>query len=102
LKKHHGNKMNMHQKVQDQLMMIQQLLETVRIAPEKGSGEGPSTSPIEEAGTTTPFLSELADGRRVLEIASDTVEFPMQELQEQMRALSHLNLLVSWMPTKVL
>jgi hypothetical protein len=91
-----------HQKVQDQLMMIQQLLETVRITPERGSGEGPSMSPIEEAGTTTPFLSKLAVGHRVLEIVSDAVEFPMQELQEKVRALSHLDLVISRMPTIVL
>jgi hypothetical protein len=41
-------------------MTIQQLLETVWIAPEKGLGEGPSMSLIEETGTTNPFLLELA------------------------------------------
>jgi hypothetical protein len=87
-----------HQKVQDQLITIQQLLETVKIAPEKGSGEGPSMSLIEEARTTNPFLSELAVGCRVLEIETDAVEFPTPELQEQMKTLSHLNILVSQMP----
>jgi hypothetical protein len=64
LKKHHGNKMNMHQKVKDQLMMIQKILETVRIKLERGSGEGLSMSPIEEEGTTTSLLSELAVGAK--------------------------------------
>jgi hypothetical protein len=65
----------LHQKVQDQLMMIQQLLEIVRIKPERGSSEGPSMSLIEEVGTTTSLLSDLAVRHIVLKITSDAVEF---------------------------
>jgi hypothetical protein len=82
--------------VQDQLRSIQQqLLETVHIAPEKCWGEGSSTSPIGEVRTTNPFLYELAVGHRVLKIETDAVEFLTPELQEHMKMLSHMNVLVS-------
>jgi hypothetical protein len=42
----------LHQKIIHQLMTIHQLLETMLISPTQGSGEGPSTRQIEEAGTT--------------------------------------------------
>jgi hypothetical protein len=38
----------------------------------------------------------------VLEILSDIIGFPMQELQDWVKELSHLNLVVSWMPTTIL
>jgi hypothetical protein len=56
------------------------LLETMRTTPERGSGEGPSTSPIEEERTTNPFMSKLATECKVLEIELDAIKFPMQEL----------------------
>jgi hypothetical protein len=46
--------------------------------------------------------SELAVGCRALEIQTYAVEFPTPELQEQMKTLSHLNILVSQMPIHIL
>jgi hypothetical protein len=57
---------------------------------------------IEEPGTTTPIMSKLDNGPKVLKITSDTVEFPTQEIKEQVRAPSNLNLSISHMPTTVL
>jgi hypothetical protein len=63
------------QKMQDQLMTIQKLLETIKIAPNRGLCEGPSMSLIEEAWTTTSLLLDLVSRRRVLKITSDEIEF---------------------------
>jgi hypothetical protein len=74
----------------------------MRIAPERGSGKGPSTILVEEVGTTTSLMSELEFGHKVLKIASNAVDFLTQELQEQVRALTHMDLVISWMPTIIL
>jgi hypothetical protein len=38
----------------------------------------------------------------MLQIEIDAIEFPMPELQEQMKTMSHLNILVSQMPIHIL
>jgi hypothetical protein len=91
-----------HKKVRDKFILIQKLLEIVYITSKKELGEGPSMSPIGEARNTNPFLSKLAVGCRVLKIKLYVVDFPMLELQEEMKTLSHLNILVSWIPTHIL
>jgi hypothetical protein len=88
--------------VHDQLVALQQLLEAARITPKCRSGKGPSTSPVEEAHTANPLLTELIVGRKMLQIERDVVDFPTPELQEQMKTLSHLNILVSQMPIHII
>jgi hypothetical protein len=65
-------------------------------------GGQPSTSSVEEAHIVHPVLTELAVGCRMLQIEIDAIEFPMPELQEQMKTMSHLNILVSWIPIHIL
>jgi hypothetical protein len=61
-------------------MSIQQLLETMYITLEKGSGDGLSMNLIGEARTTNSFLSKLTSGHKVLETELNAVEFLMPEL----------------------
>jgi hypothetical protein len=77
-------------------------LEASKITLEHRSGGGPSTSLVEEAQTTNLPLTELATGHKTLQIEIETINFLMPELQEHMKTLSHLNILVSKMPTHIL
>jgi hypothetical protein len=87
-----------HQKVQESLVALQHLLDTMNITVEKNSREGISMSPVEEAEASNPFISKLVAMHIVLEAQTYAVEFLTPELQEQMKTLSHMNILVSHIP----
>jgi hypothetical protein len=57
---------------------------------------------MEEVKAANPFLTQLATGYRSLQIETDKIEFPMEEIQVQMNIVSHLNILVSQMPIHIL
>jgi hypothetical protein len=57
---------------------------------------------MEEAEVSHPVLIELSVRRKTLQIEIDVVEFLTPELQEQMKALSHMNIVVTWIPIKIL
>jgi hypothetical protein len=81
---------------------VQQFLEAARITLEHKFGGQSSTSLVEEEHTPNIPMTELAVGCRTLQIEIDTVKFPIPKLQEQMKKLIQLNILVLHMPIHIL
>jgi hypothetical protein len=81
--------------VQEQLVILQQLLEVINITKEHRTERGTSTIIVEEAETAHRVLTKIAAGHKILQIETDIIEFPMGKLQEQVKVIRHMNIVVS-------
>jgi hypothetical protein len=55
-----------------------------------------------EVGPTMSLSLVVAEERRMIKLVTGEVEFPMIKMQEQARALGHIDLVLSQLPMDVL
>jgi len=84
------------------LGILQRILETTCIKKEHRSGGGPSTRPRTEEDSVKSALTWLTREHRTIQIDLYALEFPVGKLQEQIKALGQLNIVLSKIPIQIL
>jgi hypothetical protein len=84
------------------LATLQQIFEKTSIKKECHKEGGTTTILVEEVETAHPILTKLATGHITLQIETDAIEFPTTELQEQVKEIIYLNIVVSRLLTHIL
>jgi hypothetical protein len=77
------------------LETLQQLLEAANITKRAQDRGRTIHNSREGSRDLHPVLTQLATGHKTLQIEMDTLEFPMIELQEQVKVIRHMNIVVS-------
>jgi hypothetical protein len=85
-------------KVQDQLGVLQQLLETTCIVKDPKTGDDPSTTQRTVEASAQEALIQPSGEHHTIHLEAVTLELPVGELQEQIAALGQLSLVISRLP----
>jgi hypothetical protein len=90
-----------HSDMQAQITALRQFLETTQLATVQ-TGQQVQAENTTQTTEVQHMTSIISRERHVMKIATRALEFPMTELKEQAKALSHIDLVVSQLPIEIL